>query len=377
MNKILTFFIAASFTTLSYAATPFGRIVDIKGSGFLSYGGKTQEIKKGDTIYGSSEIVIEHSGQVTFTDNADHQFHLGNASSVAVFADHVELRSGDMWFQSINKVDDYKITTANASVVYQGGEAIVSYDSSKGRSQLMVINGLMKLSNLMSPALNLTVGEGRFSFVDNAYEEGMPRDPTPAGEKTYGKLVSLFSGIAPLDKNSVAVFKQNDQHTATENETHGEVSKEIHKETAKVAVHETHGKVNKEITKTTKKEVKREIASAVAQDEDVALQEYKESILKISGEKNKVGPKKAGKAHALVKKMAEEKLVVQIYGQKAETTLPSVGRTRAPASVPELDTDHAVSPGLNVNHNDQTQNKEQYKQQDKESDKLIDQLNKL
>lgn len=184
MNKILSLLVVLVLPTLAIASPlQFGRIVDIKGSGFISFDGKTHEIRKGELIFANSEIIVEHSGQVIFTDNADHKFYLGNSSSAAVFAGKVELRSGDVWVQSLNKTDEYKITSANASVSYTGGEAILSYDSVKGKTQLMVINGLMKLANLRSPELNLTVAEGNFSFVDPSFEEGMPRDPTPVGEK--------------------------------------------------------------------------------------------------------------------------------------------------------------------------------------------------
>ena len=208
MNKILSILAVLILPTLAIAAPlQFGRIVDIKGSGFISFEGQTHEIKKGEVVYANSEIIIEHSGQVVFTDNADHKFHLGNASSVAVFAGKVELRSGDVWVQSLNKTDEYTLTSANASVSYTGGEAIFSYDSVKGKTQLMVINGLMKLSNLRSPELNLTVAEGNFSFVDPSFEEGMPRDPTPVGQKTYGQLVAMFPGVSPMDKHSADIFK--------------------------------------------------------------------------------------------------------------------------------------------------------------------------
>ncbi|MGZ3809052.1 MAG: hypothetical protein ACXVCE_13275, partial [Bacteriovorax sp.] len=122
MNKILLIAGLCSFNL--FAGEPqFGRIVDLKGEGFISYNGKTRELKKGDVIEMGAEIVIEHQGQVSFTDNADHRYHLGNASSASVNATTVELRAGDLWFQSLNKNDNYKIKTANATVDYLGGEA--------------------------------------------------------------------------------------------------------------------------------------------------------------------------------------------------------------------------------------------------------------
>ena len=338
MNKLLVIIAVLALPAFSYAApVQFGRIVDIKGSGFISYEGQTHEIKKGEIINVNSEINIEHSGQVVFTDNADHRFYLGNASSVAVYAGRVELRNGDIWFQSINKMDDYKITSANAVVNYQGGEAIFSYDSDKGKTQLMVINGLMKLSNLRAPELNLTVAEGNFSFVDLDFEEGMPRDPTPVGQKTYGQLVAMFPGVTPMDKHSAEIFKDNDRAQA----------------------------------KTS-----RGIASAPAHHDEVVNElekEYKAETLKLK--------KPAHVVTAPVKKKAvpaSSKTIIKIYGLAGSGTsvttaiydIPVKEKTRAPASVPETVVDEAVPNADNMNTIPTTP---QYK----ESDKLIEQLNKL
>ncbi len=368
MNKFLAILAFITLPAISQAAAvKFGRIVDIKGSGFISYDGKTHEIKKGEEIYSDSEIIIEHSGQVSFTDNADHRFHLGNASTAAVYAGKVELRSGDMWMQSINKSDDYELTTANAKVNYTGGEAILSYDSVKGKTQLMVINGLMKFSNLRAPELNLTVAEGNFSFVDMSFEEGMPRDPTPVGQKTYGQLVSMFTGVAPMDAHSAEIFKGND-HMATV--TRGIASVTGHGE-AHAEKAPAHGEAH---------------AAPVAKAEAHELEkEYKNEVMQMKK------PAHVATAHVKsteVKKTTPvaNKLVVKIYGLDGSATsasteiydIPSVVKTestkgsRMPASVPETATqtvlDQAVPADTKINPTTP-----QYK----ESDKLIEQLNKL
>lgn len=350
MNKILSILAVLALPTLAFAApVQFGRVVDIKGSGFVSFEGQTHELKKGEVLYANSEIIIENGGHATFTDNADHQFHMGTASTAAIYAGKVELRSGDVWVQSINKTDDYILTSANAKVNYTGGEAILSYDSVKGKTQLMVINGLMKFSNLRTPELNLTVAEGNFSFVDPSFEEGMPRDPTPVGEKTYGQLVAMFPGIAPMDKHSVDVFKN----------AHGAKSAE------------------------------RGIASAPEAPAAELEKEYKAELMKLTDKKARVVEAPSKKAVSNVaKKTAKTKtpvaneLVVKIYGLAGSETsattaiydiTPSVSK-RAPASVPEVSSDtvldQAVPKAENMNTIPTTP---QYK----ESEKLIDQLNKL
>jgi hypothetical protein len=365
MNKKLLILSLLFSTSILHASTPFGRVVDIKGSAFISVEGKTKEVKKGDNIYAHSEIVVEQNGQVTFTDNADHRFHIGQLGSVAILkGNKFELRSGDLWIQSLNKIDAAEVVTANAKIEFDGGEAIISYDSVKSKSQLMVINGMMKFSNLRSPELNLTVAEGNFSFVDLAFEEGMPRDPTPVGEKTYGKLVSLFKGVSPLDKNAHKIFEDvkphGEKHASTE-----------------------HQKV----------EAKREIASVKVED-DHQIKVMKDQYLDVM-------LKKKNHTHAEVKNKTEkktsktEKTMIKIYGQTGSaprsTTaiydMPAVNfnisnlktavktSNRMPASAAETVLDQAVpsSSSESLNNMNTIPTSPLYK----ESDKLIKELNNL
>lgn len=372
MNKTSLFVVAALFSVNLFAAEAhFGRVVDLKGEGFISAGGKTRELRKGDTIEMGAEIVIEHTGQVTFTDNADHRFHLGNASSAAVSGKGVELRSGDLWFQSLNKNDTYTIKTANALVEYTGGEAILTYDSSKGKSQLMVINGMMKLANLRQNELNLTVGEGHFSFVDNAYDEGAPRDPTPVGEKTYGQLVALFNGVAPMDKHSADIFKGHDKK---EEKTEG-----AHASRAVASVHEEAAESKPAKVVAAHEDKKGEIDSGL-------IEEYKNTLLEKKTTKNVVTNKPAKtKIITEKKKTAGQKVIVHVYGQSSKPTVafsmdaaPEKSKSRAPASVldQEVPADAATEAKPSAPAVVSPYSKE-YKQQYKESDKLIEDLKKL
>jgi hypothetical protein len=320
MNKL--FILALMFTLNAYTSekksASFGRITDVKGAGFISFKGKTQEITKGAMLEVGSEVVIEHQGQVSFTDNADHRYFIGNASSVSISSDGVELRSGDIWFQSLNKTDEYKINTANASIVYQGGEGIISYDSVKGKTQLMVINGMMKLANYQAPDLNLSISEGHFSFVDNNYESGAPRDPTPVGEKTYKQLVGLFPHVTPIEKSGFTPVKEH------------------------VAV-----------------EVKREIASVTS--ENAELEKYKNSMLDKPSSVLETKTKRV----LVVKKIKVAKSIISVKSNTVVTEVhiygqSKVAKTRAPASVldQEVPTEKVVIPN-------------------KESSKLLEELNKL
>jgi hypothetical protein len=305
MNKILILSLM-TISTLSFAETakPLGRIVEVHGAGFISYQGTTHELKKGEPVYPNTEIVVEHSGRVTYSDNLDHRFHIGNASSFAVTNSGVELRAGDVWIQSLNKEESYKLSTANAVVEFNNGEAIMTYDSSKGKSQLMVINGLMKFSNLRTLDLNLSVSEGNFSYIDNVYEEGAPRDPTPVGTKTYNAMVGQFKGVSPM--------QQKVEHVA------------------EVATHEAKREV------ASVHEVKNEVKPATAHD--VALEEYKNSMLEKKSSKHVTKENKIVYSHKSSKKVTVKNnaevspLVVHIFGQKKNVSATTHSSTRMPAS---------------------------------------------
>lgn len=359
MNKILLLMLVFSLHLLNFKAqaVEFGRIVELTGEGFISKNGKTQAMKKGDRIEVGSDIVIEHKGQVTITDNADHRFHLGNASSANVSAQSLELRNGDLWIQSLNKSDTHKIQTANAQINYEGGEAIISYDSVKGKTQLMVINSMMKLSNLRAPELNLSVSEGHFSFVDNAYDEGAPRDPTPVGEKTYSQLVALFNGISPMDKNSIILFK---------NQERGK-DQQVQRSRAIASEAEHHPEKNKNLN-----DKNNEFDSKMIDD-------YKNSILLKSDLKNAVTNKlsKATISSKQKKKTKAALTVIHIYGQSSVPTVafdepPSALKTRAPASVGD-----EKMPDTSPETNNPYSKNQYYNDQCKESNKLIDELKKL
>lgn len=263
MNKIALTLFTTLFSTLVFADTrPLGRVVDVKGSSFIFYDGKTRELKSGELIYPQSEIIVEMSGQVTFTDNADHRFHLASSSSVFLEVGKVELRNGELWMQSVNPNDEYSLVSANAKVDYTSGEAVFSYDSVKGKSQLLVINGLMKFANLRLNDFDLHVGEGYFSFVDPSFEAGRPRTPTLVGNKTYSMAIASFAGIGPMNKNAEDVFRKNDT-LLSEKTTNKAITRYIASvEPAEVVVKVSDARKNtapKKLEKTTqKKEVKKE-----------------------------------------------------------------------------------------------------------------------
>lgn len=282
--KIKTILLSASLSisalvTNVNAAEAFGKIIKIKGEGFISQNGKTKAIRVGDFIYPNSEIVIEHVGQLSFSTSDDQVYHLGKSSSMMVAPKNMVLRTGEVWFQSLNKANATKISTANADVELSGGEGILVYDSLKAKTQLVVVNGLMKINNARAPEVAISISEGNFSYVDNTYDNGIPRDPTPVGEKTYMELVGHFPGVQALDKNAIQVFAKETKVAASKESAKFEVADDILS-----AYRDT-------LTSAKKPEVKRGIASVHSE-----------------------------KKHAKVK-AKEEGIPVQIFGTKGEKTM--------------------------------------------------------
>lgn len=260
--KLKTILLTATLTisalmTQTHAAEAFGKIVKIKGEGFISQNGKTKAIRVGDFIYPNSEIVVEHVGQLSFSTSDDQIYHLGKSSSMMVAPKNMVLRTGEVWFQSLNKANMTKISTANADVELSGGEGILVYDSLKAKTQLVVVNGLMKINNSRAPEVAISISEGNFSYVDNTYDNGIPRDPTPVGEKTYMELVGHFPGVQALDKNAIQVFAKE-----TKVAGHGATK---HGATKLGEADEILGAYRDILTSSKKTEVKREIASVHGQ----------------------------------------------------------------------------------------------------------------
>lgn len=338
MNKIILLVSTLLFSNIGFSNdTSLGRVVEVKGTSFVSYNGRTKELKTGDLIYPSSEILVESTGQVTFTDNADHRFHLSSSSQAVIDREAVELRSGELWLQSINPNDEYKLKSANSLVTYRGGEAIFSYDQAKGKSQLLVINGMMKFSNLRDQDLNLHVAEGHFSFITPEFEGGSPRTPTSVGEKTFKNMISLYAGIKPLDNKSLDLFKGNDFKVVENKKTTR--SRGI----ASVVEVETEGPVLKAVTASkVQKNVNKKVVNATVSKVEI----------------NFYGNKKIESVHT-----------TSVYDINRET------KSRMPASAvePEVELETTVSP---LETNDIYENNPII-QHYKESDTLIHKLKGL
>jgi hypothetical protein len=188
-------------------AKQVGRVLAVKGNVFAIHQGVTYKLNMGDYIEDFVEILTEENGQISFSDFHDHTYHVSGSGHIKVMNKITEIRSGSLWVQSDNRMEDFFIQSSNSNSIYRNGEFIVDYDSDKGKSELLVINGDVDFSNILESHLKYTVNAGQFSYVSQDYEDGLPRNPTNIGFKSFKTAMSPFKGIQPSDKGFVEVMK--------------------------------------------------------------------------------------------------------------------------------------------------------------------------
>lgn len=202
-KSIKSSLVLALFLSFSaFAKSPLALVNSVKGTAFVINNGKqTKVLKPGDHLYDFDEVLTETGGQISFSDYYDHQYHLSGSGHVKLLNRMVELKRGYLWQQSFTPSKNFITQTANAVVSYSQGESIVSFDPYSGKTQLLVIKGRFEFANLLQNFLKLEVRDGQFSFIDNDYEEGRPRDATPLGFSSFKKVTSLFEKVEPMDKD--------------------------------------------------------------------------------------------------------------------------------------------------------------------------------
>ncbi len=176
-------------------------ISKIDGRAFYSHQGKTKTLKVGTHLPAGSDIFTEEGAQIIFNDYYNHQFILSGSGHVNVDHKKMKLKSGYLWVQSLVESDQnsYQITTANSEVAYSDGEGIISFDPFSGKTQILVLKGEYQFKNILYRENYVSIRDGRFSFISNDVNNGMPRKPTPIGYSSFQKITGLFQGVKSLD----------------------------------------------------------------------------------------------------------------------------------------------------------------------------------
>lgn len=176
-------------------------VQSVEGRVFAMLGEDVWEIQPKEVLPDFVEIVTEEGSQVELYDFNDNKIILSGSSHLAVLNKIFELKRGYVWVQAFNKESVASIQTPNANTSLTMGGVIVSFDGASGKSQSLVVSGEAEFSNLLESRLLVNLQPGQFSFVDNEYEKGIPRRPTPVGFASFKKVFRLFNDVRPMERN--------------------------------------------------------------------------------------------------------------------------------------------------------------------------------
>jgi hypothetical protein len=194
-TKFFTLFIVVSMPVF---AEPVALVNSVNGKAFAVLSGKTVSLERGDIVQLNAEVMLEEGAQLTMTDYYDHEVHLSGGSHIKLGKKEFQLKRGSLWVQSYSRENPSMIKTANSIVGFIFGEAIVSFDSKTGKTQLFSMEGTFSFSNILKLDVQTRVDSGHFSFVDPKYNEGVPRAPTKIGYQSYHAVTADFSNIEKM-----------------------------------------------------------------------------------------------------------------------------------------------------------------------------------
>ncbi|WP_412463117.1 hypothetical protein [Halobacteriovorax sp. RT-2-6] len=206
-SLLILAFISTFFTVALGAETaksPRAVVARVQGNVFVTSNQQTKKLDAGSYIYDFDDIFTEVGAELVFRDYFDHEYHVSGSSYVSMLNKIVELKSGYIWVKSIENTDDkFQLQTVNATISYDSGEYIASYDPENGKTQILSITGTHTINNNVYEFMKEQVGPGRFSFVKEDYENGAPRVPTPISSSAYEAVTSLFPAVKPMNERTL------------------------------------------------------------------------------------------------------------------------------------------------------------------------------
>ena len=210
LTKLSSSFLLLSLS-LSVWARPVAQVVDIKGTVFMvNADGTTKALSMDQHLEDRAEVLVEEGASITLNDYFDSTYHLIGGSHMKFFNRSVQLKKGKTWVQSHSASNVLALTTANGHVNYQKGEFIATFDQMTSKTQILVVNGEVEVSNILDKQMKYSVPAGSFSLVDPEVENGVPRVPTKVGLQSLNSALSEFKALpgkmieAPAPKREVA-----------------------------------------------------------------------------------------------------------------------------------------------------------------------------
>jgi hypothetical protein len=188
-----SFFLTLALVVTPLWAKPVAEVINVQGQVFLvTPEGKTKSLKKTDHIEENSEVMVGEDGGITLNDYYDATYHLTEGTHLKFFDKTVQLKKGKTWIQSLNSRHPLGLGTANGQVDYWKGEFIATFDQATSKSQFLVVNGEVEVSNNLDKNMKYTVTAGTFTLIDPANENGLPRTPTKVGLNSLNSALAEF-----------------------------------------------------------------------------------------------------------------------------------------------------------------------------------------
>lgn len=199
MRLILIAFLFA----LSAQADIVARVLEANGSSFaFDSNGKSKQLSFGARVQDLSEIMVDDAGTLSLLDSSGNIHHLAGGSYVKFFNRMLEVKNGEVWTVVKNHTPAL-INTVNAVITVRDGQTVVSVDNSDLKTQALSLTGSATLASSIEPQLSIDIPAGHFSFIDNAYEGGLPRTATRVGLRSYQKMKMAFSKVKELDSKGL------------------------------------------------------------------------------------------------------------------------------------------------------------------------------
>ena len=200
-----------SLAVLSFPllAKPVAQVTEVKGQVFLiTPDGKTKSVKVYDHLEEKSEVMVGEDGNITLNDYYDATYHMIEGSHIKFFDKSVQLKQGKTWIQSTNSRHPLSLTTANGNVDFWKGEFITTFDQGSSKTQVLVVNGEVEVSNILDRNLKHLVQAGNFTLVDPDVGNGEPRNPTKVGLASLNQSLAEFKSLPDKLKKAPAPTRE-------------------------------------------------------------------------------------------------------------------------------------------------------------------------
>lgn len=182
-------------------ARPVAQVTGLSGSVFvITAQGKTHTLSMNDHLEHQSEILVDEDATVVLNDYYDASYSFTGGSHAKFYDKSIQLKKGKTWVKGLGNKQALVLTTANGHVNYKHAEFIATFDQASSKSQFLVVNGDVEVSNILNSELRYTVQAGTFSLIDPEKENGIPRAPTKVGLSSLNNALAEFK-VVPKSSN--------------------------------------------------------------------------------------------------------------------------------------------------------------------------------